>query len=73
MRDALGGSPSTPQPDPAVEEANRIERERAEADRLKATQQQLAQETTQNNARFGRRSLLSAGQAGFSARSLLGG
>ena len=74
MRDALGGSPSAPKTDPAVEEANRRERERAEADRQKATQQQLAQETVANNARFGRRSLLSAGQAGFSpVRSLLGG
>lgn len=74
MRDAVGGSkPSAPAVDPAVEEQNRLERERAEADRLKATQTQLAQETVTSNARFGRRSLLSAGQTGFSARSLLGG
>ncbi|CAO3453239.1 hypothetical protein [Azospirillum argentinense] len=74
MRDALGGKSSAPKTDPAVEEANRIERERAEADRLKATQQQLAQETVTNSARFGRRSLLSAGPGGFSpVRSLLGG
>lgn len=73
MRDALGGKPSAPAPDPAVEEQNRIERERAEADRLKATQAQLGLETQQQNARFGKRSLLSsAGQVGFS-RSLLGG
>ena len=69
----MGGSKSPPATDPAVEEANRIERERAEADRLKATQDQLTVETRSMNSRFGKRSLLSAGQGGFSVRSILGG
>lgn len=73
MRVSVGGSPSPPATDPAIEEANRRERERAEADRLKATQAQLGQETTMQNARSSKRSLLSAGQGGFSVRSLLGG
>ncbi len=68
----MGGSPSAPAEDPAIAEQNRIERERAEADRLKATQDQLTVETRSMNARFGKRSLLSAGQGGFSTRSLLG-
>lgn len=75
MRVSVGGSPSPPAEDPAIAEQNRIERARAEADKLSATQDQLTQETASNNARFGgrSRSLLSAGQGGFSVRSLLGG
>ena len=70
----MGGGGSGPKIDPAVEEANRRERERAEQERLKAAQQQLLLETDQRSVRFGRRSLLSGGAGGFAmSRSLLGG
>lgn len=72
MRASVQSSPSPPAEDPAIAEQNRIERERAEADRLKATQEQLSAETVATGARFGRRSVLTAGQPGF-LRSMLGG
>lgn len=69
---AIFSPPKTPKPDPAAEAAAARERARAERDRLDAAQQQLAGETQSNATQFGKRTLLSAGQAGYS-RSLLGG
>lgn len=68
---AIFSPPKTPKPDPAAERAAQRERERAERERADAVQKQLSAETSGANAQFGRRSLLSAGQAGF--RSMLGG
>lgn len=68
---AIFSPPKAPKPDPAAERAAARERERAEQARAEAVQKQLTAETQGTNAQFGRRPLLSSGQAGF--RSMLGG
>jgi len=54
-----------------VKEARQREQQRAEADRLKETQDALRTETSMRSSRFGGRSLLTNSGIGF--RSLLGG
>lgn len=65
--------PAPPQPDPEIEAQKKAELERAEKERVKEIQDRLRKETQLNQSGGGRRSLLTAGNSGFSVRSLLGG
>ncbi len=63
-------APPAPQPDPKVLAEQQAEARRARQERIAATQQQLALETSQRNQNFGIRSLLGFTPLGAGRRGL---
>lgn len=69
---ALLKSPKGPAEDPQIKALRDQEQIRAEADKTRATQEQLSVETRLRNKSFGLRSLLGPLMGGNRIRSLLG-
>ena len=68
-----GGGGEKPKEDPAVKEMREREQKRAEAEKAKQIQRQMAEETALLNARGSRSLLGPLGASNASSRSLLGG
>lgn len=69
---SLFSTPEVPQEDPEIARQRKLEQERAESGRIRATQDQLQQETLIRNRGFGLGSLIRVGRGRRGLTSLLG-